>query len=81
MFKERLDLIDSGQLERAADVGQWKLSKSTMRELAKSKRKIEDREDEEEEDGEAPEMMDLRQISCKVRQFDEEDEEETSVCL
>ena len=65
MFKERLDLIDSGQLERAADVGQWKLSKSTMRELSEIEE--ENRKDREktrkEEDGEAPEMMDLRETN------------------
>ena len=65
MFKERLDLIDSGQLERAADVSQWKLSKSTMRELSEIEE--ENRKDREktrkEEDGEAPEMMDLRETN------------------
>ena len=65
MFKERLDLIDSGQLEKAADVGQWKLSKSTMRELSEIEE--ENRKDREktrkEEDGEAPEMMDLRETN------------------
>ena len=61
MFKERLDLIDRGDLEKAADVSQWKLSKSTMRELSEIEE--ENRKDREEtrkeEGGEAPEMMDL----------------------
>ena len=61
MFRERLDLIDRGELERAADVSQWKLSKSTMRELSEIEE--ENRKDREntrkEEGGEAPEMMDL----------------------
>ena len=61
MFRERLDLIDRGELESAADVSQWKLSKSTMRELSEIEE--ENRKDREntrkEEGGEAPEMMDL----------------------